>query len=75
MIDSLPELMLYASDSLVLESCVHLVFVYNLEASSEFSFCLELPDLSLDCMPNCLGPCFQESEPCYTSPYPSFKPP
>jgi hypothetical protein len=29
--------------------------------------------LSLDCMPNCLGPCFQESEPCYTSPYPLFK--
>jgi hypothetical protein len=75
MIDSLPELMLYASDSLVLESCVRLVFVYDLEASSEFSLCLELPDLSLDRMPNRLGPCFQESEPCYTSPYPSFKPP
>jgi hypothetical protein len=24
-------------------------------------------------MPNLLGPCFQESEPCYTLPYPSFK--
>jgi hypothetical protein len=73
MIDSLPKLMLYASDLLVLESCVRLVFVYNLEASSEFSFCLELQDLSLDCMPNCLGPCFQESEPCYMLPHPSFK--
>jgi hypothetical protein len=31
--------------------------------------------LSLDHMPNCLRPCFQESEPCYTSPYPSFKQP
>jgi hypothetical protein len=31
--------------------------------------------LSLDRVPNCLGPCFQESEPCYTSPHPSFKPP
>jgi hypothetical protein len=75
MIDSLPELVLYASDSLVLESCIRLVFVYDLEALSEFSLCLELPDLSLDRMPNRLGPCFQESEPCYTSPYPLFKPP
>jgi hypothetical protein len=55
MIDLLPELMLYASDSLVLESCVCLVFVYNLEVSSQFLLCLELPDLSLDRMPNRLG--------------------
>jgi hypothetical protein len=75
MINSLPELTLHAFDSLALESCVRLVFVYDLESSSEFSLCLELPDLSLDRMPNRLGPCFQESEPCYTSPYPSLKPP
>jgi hypothetical protein len=29
--------------------------------------------LSLDRMPYHLGPCFQESEPCYTSPYPLLK--
>lgn len=55
--------MLDASDSLVIESCVCLVLVNNLDSASELSLCLELPDVSLDCIPNRLGPCLQESEP------------